>query len=120
MYFKCCGGTAHETCWATSVQKVEGKLRSDSIRCWYCRHKPAYLQAAFEVAACSHIQLQPYAIPKEIRSLKSWLSAKELTRMSQAQKELPNKVIDYLITLILFHCDLSGNTDIFCVLPGEF
>jgi len=32
---------------------------------------------------------------------------------------LPDEVLGCLITLILFHCDLSGNSDIFAILPND-
>jgi hypothetical protein len=50
---------------------------------------------------------------------KNWLTNKELNKFKRPQQELPDKVIGCLITLILFHCGLSDNQDIFAVLPND-
>ena len=32
---------------------------------------------------------------------------------------MPDEVLDFLITLILYHCDHSGKNDTFAVLPSD-
>jgi hypothetical protein len=46
--FTCCGNFAHQLCWNKSIEEVVGKLRSDKVRCWYCRNKPASLESIRE------------------------------------------------------------------------
>jgi hypothetical protein len=46
---------------------------------------------------------------EEIKKTTNWLTNKELNKLTKAQQELPDKVIECIITLILFHCSLSGN-----------
>jgi hypothetical protein len=37
----------------------------------------------------------------------------------KARQELPDKVLECVITLILFHCGISGYNEIFAILPSE-
>jgi hypothetical protein len=59
------------------------------------------------------------SVPDEIKNATNWLSKKELNKLRRPQQELPDKVLGCLITLILFHCGISGNDDIFAVLPSD-
>jgi hypothetical protein len=58
-------------------------------------------------------------VPEEINNATNWLSKKELNKLRRPQQELPDGVIDCLITLILFHCNISGENNIFAMLPSD-
>jgi hypothetical protein len=60
-----------------------------------------------------------YIVPKEIKNATNWLTKKELYKFAKTKQELPDKVLGCLITLILFHCDLSGDNNICAMLPSE-
>jgi hypothetical protein len=55
-------------------------------------------------------------VPKEIKNAPNWFTKKELYKLAKAKQELPHKVLGCLITLILFHCNLSCKN---VVLPSE-
>jgi hypothetical protein len=58
-------------------------------------------------------------VPEEVKNAANWLSKEKLNKLKRPQQELPDEVIGYIITLILFHCNLSGDNNIFAMLPDD-
>jgi hypothetical protein len=60
-----------------------------------------------------------FIVPNEIKNATNWLTKKELYKLAKSKQELPDKVLGCLITLVLFHCNLSDDNNIFAMLPSE-